>query len=322
VNSSILKIVIAFVAGITLALVYMHMQERRVLAPAIGSQTEASLSAASQTPKSTQTSDPKTLSEHRPNVASSGAHRVAKRKQESRPAKPEAVKQEPGLVVADNPMPPAPVLPPSALRPSNLAPTHAPIQEPTSAMTDVQSALPIPQAPHIVQIPSGTTLAIRLTEALSSDHNYVGDTFHGVLAQQLVLDGFIIADRESKVLGRVIAAQSAGRVKGLSNLSVTLTEINTTDGQRIPVETSSVDRQGQKSTGSDTAKVAGGAALGAIIGALGSGGKGAAIGAGAGGAAGTGVVLATRGKSATLPSESQLAFVLEKPVTITEQIHH
>ncbi len=37
--------------------------------------------------------------------------------------------------------------------------------------------------------------------------------------------------------------------------------------------------------------------LGAIIGALGGGGKGAAIGAGAGGAAGTGVVLATRGKA-------------------------
>src|SRR5581483_6001479 len=100
------------------------------------------------------------------------------------------------------------------------------------------------------------------------------------LDKPIIRDGFIIADKGSKVLGRVVEATRAGRVRGAANLSVTLTEINTTDGQRIRVETNSVERRGATSTGSDAAKIAGGAALGAIIGALGGGGKGAAIGAG------------------------------------------
>ena len=111
-------------------------------------------------------------------------------------------------------------------------------------------------------------------------------------------------------------------MRGVSNLSVTLTEINTTDGQRIRVQTNSVEKSGPTSTGMDTAKIAGGAALGAIIGALGGGGKGAAIGAGAGGAAGTGLVLATRGKPAVLPNESRLTFQLASPVTITEKLNN
>ena len=81
------------------------------------------------------------------------------------------------------------------------------------------------------------------------------------------------------------------------------------------------DKQGPKSTTQDAEKIGGGAALGAIIGAIAGGGKGAAIGAGAGGAAGTGTVLATRGKAAVLPSESRLTFRLSAPVTITERIN-
>lgn len=180
----------------------------------------------------------------------------------------------------------------------------------------------VTQQPHRVELEPGTRFFIRLGETLSSDHHYAGDTFRGVLVQPLIRDGFVIADRDSKVLGRVVASDKAGRMKGVAQLSVTLTEINTTDGQRISVETNAIERLGQKSTGSDAAKIAGGAALGALIGALGGGGKGAAIGAGAGGAAGTGVVLATRGKSATLPTEEQLNFILTTPVTITEKINH
>jgi len=196
-------------------------------------------------------------------------------------------------------------------------PQQAPSDTPQAAASD---PTPIRQ-PHEVELPEGTTLAIRLGEVLSTDGNYAGDTFRGVLAQPLIRDGFIIADRGSKVLGRVVTSDRAGRVHGVSELSVALTEINTTDGQRVAVKTNLIEKRGQTSTGSDTAKIAGGAALGALIGALGGGGKGAAIGAGAGGAAGTGLVLATRGKGATFPNESQLNFQLASPVRITEKLN-
>jgi hypothetical protein len=163
---------------------------------------------------------------------------------------------------------------------------------------------------------------VRLGETLSTDHNYTGDTFRGTLQAPIIMDGFIIAEKGSKVLGRIVTAQKPGRVQGVGELTLTLTEINTTDGQRVKIETGSVEKKGQTSTGEDAATIAGGAALGAIIGAIAGGGKGAAIGAGVGGAAGTGTVLATRGKPAVLPNESRLTFQLANPVTITEKLNN
>jgi hypothetical protein len=165
-------------------------------------------------------------------------------------------------------------------------------------------------------------LAIRLGENLSTEHNYTGDTFRGTLDVPIVIDGFIIADKGSKVLGRIASAQQAGRMEGRSNLSLVLTEINTTDGQRVAIETNSYGKQGASNVGQNAAKMAGGAALGAIIGAIGGGGKGAAIGAGVGGAAGTGAVLLTHGKPVVLTAETQLSFQLAKPAVITEKLNY
>jgi len=176
--------------------------------------------------------------------------------------------------------------------------------------------------PHVVTLPAGANLNIRLAETLSTASNYSGDTFRGTLDGPIIMDGFVIADKGSKVLGRVVVAQKAGRVDGVSQLSLALTEINTTDSQRVRVSTNTVDRRGPASTGRDAAEIAGGAALGAIIGAIAGGGKGAAIGAGAGGAAGTGAVLLTRGRAASFGSESLVSFRLAVPVTITERINH
>ncbi|MBV9302670.1 MAG: hypothetical protein JOY62_04775 [Acidobacteriaceae bacterium] len=199
-----------------------------------------------------------------------------------------------------------------------------PSSEPQPAVP--QESAPPPQVnpapqPHTVRLPAGANVIVRLGETLSSDDNYTGDTFRAHLESPIIVDGFIIADKGSKVLGRVVNAQKAGRVEGISELTLALTEINTTDSQRVKIETSTWNKKGVKTTGEDAAKIAGGAALGAIIGAAAGGGKGAAIGAGAGGAAGAGVVLATRGKAATLPVETRITFRLANPVTITEKLN-
>lgn len=176
--------------------------------------------------------------------------------------------------------------------------------------------------PHTVTIAAGTNLVVRLAEELSSSRNTAGDAFRATLDQPVVLDGFIIAEKGSAVRGKVVESQKAGHMTGKSELGLELTEINTTDGQTVYVRTSDVTKQGPNSTGENAAKVGGGAALGAIIGALAGGGRGAAIGAGAGGAAGTGVMLSTRGKATKLPVETRLTFRLNEPVSITEQIRH
>jgi hypothetical protein len=163
-------------------------------------------------------------------------------------------------------------------------------------------------------------LTVRLDEALSTERNQEGDTFRATLDSPLVVDGMVIAERGSRVEGRVVQTDKGGRVQGLARLAVAITSFTTSDGQKIKVQTESFARQAESSRKSDAAKIGAGAAIGAAIGAIAGGGKGAAIGAGVGGAAGTGGVLATRGKAAEIPVETRMSFRVRDPITVTEKI--
>jgi len=198
---------------------------------------------------------------------------------------------------------------------------------PVRAVNEVQPSLPAPAPvappqPHVVTLQPGLNLVIRLGETLSTDHNFSGDTFRATLDRPLILDGFVIADKGSKVLGKIAGLDKAGKFDGTSNLQLSLTEINTTDGQRVRIQTAFLNRKGASpNTGQEAARVGGGAILGAIIGAVAGGGKGAAIGAGAGGAAGAGSVMLGKGRPVVIPTETQLSFQLSAPTTITERLN-
>jgi hypothetical protein len=116
----------------------------------------------------------------------------------------------------------------------------------------------------------------------------------------------------------VVESDPGGRVKGVASIAVQLTGLRTDGGQQIEISTGSVARQASTTKRQDAQKVGIGAGVGAAIGAIAGGGKGAAIGAAVGGGAGTGAVLATRGKSAVLASETVLTFKLLYPVTIAD----
>ena len=178
---------------------------------------------------------------------------------------------------------------------------------------------PPPPEPARVTLNAGTLISVRLVDGLNAERNVAGDPFTATLDRELVVDGFVIAERGARVEGRVVTTDLGGRVRGLSSLSVELTRVHTSDGQNVSIRTDPFQRHAQPSHGEDAAKVGAGAVLGAAIGAIAGGGKGAAIGAGAGGAAGAGTVLATRGKPATLPSETHVTFRLSAPVTLTER---
>ncbi len=209
--------------------------------------------------------------------------------------------------------PPA-VVPAAPAPPMRAEPAPTPVRnEPIAAPA------PPPPPPARITLTAGTLIAVRTIESLSSDRNSAGDAFSASLTQPLVVDGFVIAERGARVEGRVMDSQKAGRVKGVSDLSLQLTRIHTADGQNVAIETESFTKHGEQSIGRDAAKVGGGAALGAIIGAIAGGGKGAGIGAGIGGAAGAGDVALTRGKPVNLPSETPLNFRLRAPVTVTER---
>jgi len=204
--------------------------------------------------------------------------------------------------------PPPPVATPPA--PAPVEPAPQPVEPPAPAP---------PPPPKQATLKAGTLVPVRLIETISSDKNRPGDTFTGTLDAPLVVDGLVLAERGARVEGKIVESQQAGRIKGLSSIALELTRLNLSDGQHVEITTDSFTKMGPQSRAADAEKIGGGAALGAIIGAIAGGGKGAAIGAGVGGAAGTGTVAATRGKAAVLPSETKVSFRINNSVTVTER---
>lgn len=197
----------------------------------------------------------------------------------------------------------------------------APAVEPTQTVRtfDPPAAMPSNPAPLQVTLRQGAQISVRMDQALSSDHLAPGDTFQASLAEPLVVDGYIVAERGARVAGRVVEARIAGRLSGNSTLGLSLATVQTADGQKIAISTEPWVKQGDSSRDQSVAKIGGGAALGAIIGAIAGGGAGAAIGAGVGGAAGTGAAAASRGKPVNIASETVVRFRLASSVKITER---
>lgn len=210
-------------------------------------------------------------------------------------------------VVAPDPVIPTP--PAQAVQPE-------PIQEPQPAVV-----APVPQLPPPLQVTlkAGTLIPVRTVERLSSDRNSAGDEFTATLERPLVVDGWVIAERGARLQGKVVNAQKAGIASGKSDLAIVLTQLKTSDGQRVAIETETFEKHAEASSGETAGKVIAGTVIGAVIGAMAGGGKGAGIGAAAGTAAGAGGAAATRNKTVNLPPETRIEFRLRNTITLTER---
>jgi hypothetical protein len=320
------KILLAFVGGLIVAsgITYVAMrpsapEPAQAVAPAQPGET-------APPPASAPAAEPATAPETaQPAVAESPSRPAPKpsaivaRSSRPKPARSSHIDEPPKPATEPAPVTQKPVETASNASPSPVnAPPASTLAPPPSVDTSPEPAPP--PKPHTVTIPAGTLISVRLGETLSTERSRAGDGFTATIDQPLIVDGFVIAERGSRARGRVVESDPAGRVKGLAQLGIELTEINTSDGQKVRVNTAAFHRQAEPTKKKDAAKVGIGAALGAAIGAIAGGGKGAAIGAGVGGAAGAGDVLLTRGKAVELPVETRISFRLAEPVTITEHL--
>ena len=167
-----------------------------------------------------------------------------------------------------------------------------------------------------VAIPEGTRLSIRMIDSIDSEKNKPGDVFRATLESPIEVDDQVVVPKDADVEGRVVAVKSAGHFTGRSDLGLELTKL-IVNGRSYQLHTEEYVRQGS-SRGKRTAEtVGGGAAVGAIIGAVAGGGKGAAIGAATGAGAGTAVQAVTKGQQIRVPSEAVLEFQLRAPVRVS-----
>ncbi|MCU1307013.1 MAG: hypothetical protein JWN45_1708 [Acidobacteriaceae bacterium] len=165
-------------------------------------------------------------------------------------------------------------------------------------------------------IPVGTEIQVRVNENLTSETAQAGDQFTGTLVNSIEdMYSNIIFGRGSYISGTVISAKPSGRLSDSGELVLLINNIRS-GSKSANLTVGPYTLTGGSHTGSNTAKIGGGAVLGAIIGGMAGGGKGAAIGAGAGTAAGTGAAAATGKRNAKVDSESVLRFVTSTDANI------
>jgi len=204
------------------------------------------------------------------------------------------------------------------------APLREAVPPPTPPAADPMAAAPAPPPPapppppqpKHVELPAGTSVVVRMIDAIDSETNHTGEIFRASLDAPLVVDDEIVVPTGTDVYVKLVEARSAGHITGRSELRLELVRMQF-QGKSYVLASSEYEQVGTSRGKRSAATIGGGAAIGAAIGAIAGGGKGAAIGAGVGAGSGTAVQVLTKGKQIKIPSETKLDFKLEQPVEVS-----
>ncbi|MDT4895684.1 MAG: hypothetical protein QOH25_761 [Acidobacteriota bacterium] len=198
----------------------------------------------------------------------------------------------------------------------------------TAARTAVQPA-------RSYTVPANTVIRVRLNEQLNSGTARVGDRFSATVAEPVYAGGGTeVIPTGSRVWGRVQSVNRAQRRRpgnitvGFNQVELPTGAIYTINGSLASLQADDVNAdnegtvRGRKNTKRDAVFIGGGAATGAIIGAIAGGGKGAAIGAILGGGLGTGARVYEKEKEADVKSGTEFGVILNRSVSLPASNMH
>lgn len=183
-----------------------------------------------------------------------------------------------------------------------------------------------------IQIPVNTEIEVRLLDALSTQRNVRGDRFRAEVAEDVRIDKNTGIPRGTLVLGTIAYLKRAGRIAGRAEMNLRFEKLQFRDGTILPIDATLVgieerarekvkDSEGTiESEGSkkrDTKRVGFSSAIGALIGLISGGKKGAVVGAATAAAVGVAGVLATRGSEIQLYPGTKLVLKLNEEAGIT-----
>jgi hypothetical protein len=190
--------------------------------------------------------------------------------------------------------------------------------EPKQAVVEpepVRVRAPEPPKERRITIPSGTMVAVRMIDSISTETDQVGQTFKASLDAPVIVNGETVIPRRADAFVKIADVKTSGQVTGKPELKLQLDSI-VLDGKRYTIDSNVFLQEGVSQT-KQTAKKAGlGALIGAGIGAVAGGKKGAAIGAGVGAGGGVAVEAASKNEQVKIESETRIDFRLEAPLEV------
>ncbi len=173
-------------------------------------------------------------------------------------------------------------------------------------------AAPVPS----VDVPAGTSLAIRLNQHISVKTTPAGAPFTGEVVEPVAgVDNHVLIPQGARVEGIVDASHRRGHFKGRSILELRLTALYL-NGNRYPIDTHDVARTKKGKGKRSAAFIGGGAGVGMLIGGVAGGGVGLLAGGLAGAGAGTALGGLTGNRDLDIPAESIIRFKLADDIVL------
>lgn len=177
-------------------------------------------------------------------------------------------------------------------------------------------------------VPANTVIRVRLNESLNSKTARVGDRFSTTVTEPIHSGGVEVIASGARIWGRVASVTRAGR-RTPGSITVSFSSLAQPNGRSAVINGSlasldaddvNADNEGSvRGTGQrkrDVVFIGGGAATGALIGAIAGGGKGAGIGALIGGGLGTAARVYEKEKEAEVKSGTEFGVILNRSVSL------
>ncbi len=199
------------------------------------------------------------------------------------------------------------------------APKPAPRAPAASPSTPAPKPAPTPVAagPKNYTVPAGTSVSVQLPAEISTKTAKAGQRFTANLSSDLVVDGKVLAKAGAPVQGSITEVISGSNsIGGKPTLGLTFDNMTFNAGDKA-ISGRVTQVAAKSDTGRDTAKIAGGAVVGGVIGHQVDSDSGKVIGAILGAAAGTAAAKKT-GQEVVLPAGTVVGFTLDSPVTVTQ----
>ena len=189
--------------------------------------------------------------------------------------------------------------------------------KPATTTAAAPQPTPAPSGPRNYTVPAGASVTAQLPAAITTKSAKVGDRVSAYLTSDLVVDGKVIAKSGALLQGSVSQVVSGSqKIGGTAKLGITFDNLTLADGSDKPVRGSITQVAAKSDTGKDTAKIAGGAIAGAVIGHQVDSDKGSLIG-GILGASGGAIAAKKTGTEVELPAGTQIGFTLDQPLNVT-----
>ena len=185
-------------------------------------------------------------------------------------------------------------------------------------------------AQNNISLPAGTSMKVKLENALTTFSSKSGDPFSGRVTEAVMLDGKSVIPIGATVQGRVAKTSEPRRIAGKPTIAIFPETIVLPNGERYMLNATLVDTsvgngtdvnnegqfKGKGHDGKDMTEIGMGTGGGMLVGGLIGGGKGVLIG-GAVGATATVAHWLGKKNSAMLPAGTEMVMELSRPLAMT-----